>query len=315
MTDSGDGQVKTCCRVLIITVNYKGARTTEEFLRSAGCLKDFASAHLIVVENGSGDDSADTLRSIVAQFYNVELLESRENRGYFGAAKWALEHFRKSASCDPDWIIVCNNDITFKDDSFLTALLRRDSKTEHVIAPAIVTPDEIDCNPFLRERPSAFQLARFGFWQSNYYLMWFKQWLSPHVRGVRHRLHRRHLKASRTAIYAPHGAFLIFSHAYFERGGYIDDGFFLYAEEFSVAEICRRLGLSVTHDPELRVWHEAHQVTGRMCNRKTFEWGREGFKYAVMTYFSPSATVPSGTDSVSGPDFASGEAIRCEDLK
>jgi GT2 family glycosyltransferase len=89
-------------------------------------------------------------------------------------------------------------------------------------------------------------------------------------------------------IYAAHGAFLIFSRAYFEGGGYIDDGFFLYAEEFAVAEICRRLGLSVVHDPELRVIHSAHQSSGRMCTRTSFEQGKQGLDYALRTYFWPS---------------------------
>ena len=92
-------------------------------------------------------------------------------------------------------------------------------------------------------------------------------------------------------VYAAHGAFLIFSRSYFEAGGYIDDGFFLYAEEFSVAEICRRLQLRVLHDPDLRVWHYAHQVTGRMCNRTSFEWGRQGFEYALRTYFREDEAV------------------------
>jgi GT2 family glycosyltransferase len=139
----------------------------------------------------------------------------------------------------------------------------------------------------MRTRPSWFKLLRCRFWQSNYYLMWFKQWLSPYVRTARHHLNFRRpsLWAARTDVYAPHGAFLIFSRSYFEAGGYIDDGFFLYAEEFSVAEICRQLQLRVVHDPGLRVWHNAHGVTGRMCNRTTFEYGRQGFSYALRKYF------------------------------
>ena len=61
-------------------------------------------------------------------------------------------------------------------------------------------------------------------------------------------------------------SFLIFSRKFFEAGGFIDDGFFMYAEEFSVAEMCLRLGLPVIHDPDLRVRHEEGQTTGRMLS-------------------------------------------------
>jgi GT2 family glycosyltransferase len=282
--------------ILIITVNYKGADATERFLKSASELDGWDEPHLIVVENGSQDGSAEKLRPLIGEFANVELLESEGNRGYFGAAQWALQQYLARAQ-KPDWVVICNNDIVFDDPQFLAKLRQRDTACAQVIAPAIIArPTGIDCNPFMRTRPSRFKLLRCQFWQSNYYLMWFKQWLSPYVRTARHRLNfwrPMSLAATRTDVYAPHGAFLIFSQSYFEAGGYIDDGFFLYAEEFSVAEICRQLQLRVVHDPGLQVWHNAHQVTGRMCNRTTFEYGRRGFNYALRKYFLEPKPVKS----------------------
>jgi GT2 family glycosyltransferase len=273
---------------LIITVNYKGADATEGFLESVSTLEGSASTRILVVENGSQDGSVERLRPMVQRFGNVELLESPVNRGYFGGANWALQQY-KSRGHQPDWVIVCNNDITFDDRRFLSMLLQRDPGRGAVIAPAIIARQTgADCNPFLQQRPSRFQLLRYRFWQSNYYLMWLKQWLSPYVRILRHRRssQRRDSKPTESSlVYAPHGAFLIFSRTYFEAGGYIDDGFFLYAEEFSVAEICRNLNLQVIHDPGLRVLHDAHRVTGRMCNRDSYAQGRDGFKYALQKYF------------------------------
>lgn len=279
--------------ILVITVNFKGADSTEAFLKSASALEGFALARIIVVENGSHDGSAERLRPFIQKFANVELMESPLNRGYFGAANWALQRYLARAD-KPTWIIVCNNDVVFDDRQFLVNLLQRDPATVQVIGPAIVArPTGIDCNPFLRERPSPFKLFRYRLWQQNYYLMWFKQLLSPYVRSARHRIYfwrRSSGIHGRSQVYAPHGAFLIFSRSYFEAGGYIDDGFFLYAEEFSVAEICRKLRLSVVHDPDLRVSHDAHRVTGRMCNRTTFEYGRQGFEYALRKYFHATTT-------------------------
>ena len=276
-------------RILIITVSYKGAESTEGFLRSASYLEGFSESHVIVVENASNDGSAERLRSFINQFPNVELLESAQNRGYFGAASWALKQYAARSS-QPDWTIVCNNDIQFNNCQFLAKLLQIDTENAGVIAPSIIElPVGVDCNPFMRGRPSLFKLLRCKFWNSSYYLMWFKQWLSPYVRSLRHRLFRERVPTQTPGpVYAPHGAFLIFSKLFFESGGYIDDGFFLYAEEFAVAEICRRLNLPVIHDPRLRVWHNAHAVTGRMCNRNTFQYGREGLNYALRTYFFPA---------------------------
>lgn len=274
---------------LIITVNYKGADATVRFLESAAQLECFAKAYVLVVENGSQDGSAERIRSAAKRFANVELLESPVNRGYFGAANWALQQYSGRANM-PDWVVICNNDIIFDDRHLLAKLFQRYPERAGVIAPAIIAQQTgADCNPFLRERPSEFQLLRYRFWSANYYLMWFKQWLSPYVRKLRFHLSWKRLaqqSVQRTTVYAPHGAFLIFSRKYFEAGGYIDDGFFLYAEEFSVAEVCRHLALPVVHDPELRVLHDAHLVTGRMCNRVSFVQGRDGLNYVLRKYFS-----------------------------
>jgi GT2 family glycosyltransferase len=273
--------------VLIITINYRGADSTALFLESASKLECFDAAHLLVVENGSGDGSVERLRAVIAGLRNVELLESRQNRGYFGGAKWALQQYL-ARGVRPDWIIVCNNDILFDDRQFLSKLLQREPENAQVIAPAIIARlTDLDCNPFLRKRLTSFQLWRYQFWYSNYYLTWLMKLLSPYVRILRHYFYFGRSKpqwGTPARIYAAHGSFLIFSRSYFDAGGYIDDGFFLYAEEFTVAEICMRLGLRVVYDPDLRVWHYGHQATGRRLNRNTFEHTKRGLDYALGKY-------------------------------
>jgi GT2 family glycosyltransferase len=285
--------------ILLITVNYKGSGSTEVLLKSASKLQGFSRVHLIVVENGSGDGSAEKLRPIVEQLDNVELLESAQNLGYFGAANWGLKQYCSGAEM-PEWVIVCNHDITFDDPQFVLNLLQRNPASAQVIAPAIVARTTgIDCNPMLRHRPSRFKLWRYRAWNYNYHCMRFKHWLSPYVRRTRHRLYwwrRRSNLAGPTPVYAAHGAFLIFNRSYFDAGGYIDDGFFLYYEEFSVAEICRRLGLTIVYDPTLQVWHAAHQSTGSTCTRTMFEHGRQGLEYALQRYLLVSHSTPATRD-------------------
>jgi len=274
--------------VLLITVNYRRADSTAQFLESASALEGFRAVHVLVVENGSADGSAEKLRPIVARFGNVELLESSVNLGYFGGANWALQQYLAKAP-QPDWVIVCNNDILFDQRDLMLRLLDRDPRTVGVVAPAIVASGTgADCNPFLYERPSAWQVLRYRFWISNYYCAALQQLLSPYVRILRHQLNswlRKPPSGQYGPVYAAHGSFLIFSRAYFESGGYIDDGFFLYAEEFTVAEICLRLGLTVSYDPSLRVSHDAHQATGRWPNRAICKHAKQGLNYAFQKYF------------------------------
>ena len=278
-------------KVLIITVNFRQAECTRQFLDSASRLESFAGCNVLIVDNNSEDGSISRIRQTIPEFRNVELLPSSQNRGYFGAARWALDQYLERHSL-PGWVAVCNNDIEFDDPLFLVNLFEKDPASTGVIAPSIISGlTEHDANPSLRKRPSAFRMLRYRLWLANYYAMWFKQWLSPTVRKIRH-TKTRHPTSRGTAagqagnqqIYAPHGSFVIFSRKFFETGGFIDDGFFLYAEEFSIAEMSIRLRLPVIHEPTLRVRHKEGQSTGRMLSRESYLHQLNGFRYALARY-------------------------------
>ena len=148
---------------VLITVNYRTADSTIRFLQSISQLDAFDQNLLIVVDNASGDGSANQIRGNLGGSANRLFLESNVNRGYFGGAKWALEKAVGTGSL-PDWVIISNNDITFQDKQFFTKLFRRDPQALGVLAPAIVSRlTGIDSNPFLRKRPTPWQVFPFRF--------------------------------------------------------------------------------------------------------------------------------------------------------
>src|SRR5713101_8614463 len=106
----------------IVTVNYRGATDTLKFLESLRHLKGFPGVDVTVVDNSSGEDSPSKIRAEISNLGNVRLLESGKNRGYFGAAKWAVQEYLDAGKSLPNWIIVCNNDILIEDQDFLVKL-------------------------------------------------------------------------------------------------------------------------------------------------------------------------------------------------
>src|SRR5205823_702439 len=95
------------------------------------------------------------------------------------------------------------------------------------------------------------------------------------------------------SIYAPYGAFFIFSRKYFDAGGYLDENLFLYGEEISVGEICRSLQLPVIYEPSLCVLHNEHQSTGKRINRFSYECQKAALQYVMSRYLSGSRRVPN----------------------
>lgn len=275
-------------RVLIITINFRRPECTIAFLQSAARLDDFGSCCVIVVDNNSGDDSVARIQREMKRFDNVAVLASPENRGYFHAAKWVLESFL-SENSTPEWVVICNNDILLDHRSLLADLSAHDPNSVGVLAPAVISErTSLDSNPMIAKKPGRIRILRYRFLLSNYLIARFTQQTVPVVRKLRYLL--RGLtggnKSGLRQIYAPHGAMLIFSRSFFQRGGSIDDGSFLFGEEIGVAETCCRIGLPIVYDPRLRVLHKDNQTTGRTLTRETYQHQKRGLQYAISNYLS-----------------------------
>lgn len=288
-------------KVLIITINFRHADCTLRFLKSISAIEGFAHSHLVIVDNNSDDGSVRRIRDAIQGCNNVELGASTQNRGYFGGARWALNRYLVDNPL-PQWVIICNNDVVLDDSQFLEKLIKTDPMNVGMVAPSILSRlTGHDANPSIQRRPSAFRMLQYRLWFSSYYAMWMKQWLWPFVRKARKRFRRRQPVSNgdvKKLIYAPHGAFFIFSRQFFEAGGFIDDGTFLYGEEFLVAEMCGRLCLGIVHDPSLRLWHAEGTTLGRMLTRETFQHQRDGFRYALSRYKNGYTELPSPLPSL-----------------
>lgn len=282
-------------KATIVTVNYKSGLSTLEFLDSLSQTKAFSEITVVIADNSSGEEDLLSLRQEISQLSNVELLVSAVNRGYFGAAGFALEHYLAQGRELPDWVIVCNHDVLIEDPDFFSKLFSHDPMAAGVIAPRIqVPPSRADQNPFLRHRPSRFRWWVFRFAKSSYGMALVWDWMSRQKKALRSSGAMLDPVAGKThdlpsqPIYAPHGSFLIFSRRYFEKGGYFDGSLFLYGEEISVAEICRSLDLPIIYEPSLRVFHNEHRSTGRIISRTSYEREKNALRCVTSRYLRRS---------------------------
>jgi len=102
--------------VAVIIVNWNGVADTLEVLRELEGI-DGPSLRIIVVDNGSSDDSVDVLRRDAP---HVELVETGENLGFAGGNLAGLRH--ALAGGDFGWVLLINNDVAV-DKGFLPPLL------------------------------------------------------------------------------------------------------------------------------------------------------------------------------------------------
>ena len=282
--------------MLILCVNYKNDAETGAFVRTAIDLP--CRAENIVVVSNSPAEETETLTSL-RDIQGVQVLFPERNLGYFGAAAHALSSYLGAHSL-PDWIIVCNTDIEFPDPEFFCKLAELYIKDP----PAVIGPDILlvsrngrpsshaHQNPHLSMRPNPRKMRLLAAVFGNYFIYAGYEFLSSlryAVTNIVARARRRtmvEVAAERPReIYAPFGAFIVFHRRYFEAGGHLNYGSFLFGEEIFIAETARRLGMTIVYDPRLRLCHREHGAMLNAPSRQIAGYAAQSACYLAHTYF------------------------------
>jgi len=245
--------------ILTICVNYLNEEDTLSFVNELINLKGYEDGIVIVVVNGEGSQKLKFLKH-----EKIIIKYPEKNLGYFGGANWAFQEYLKNNPL-PNWVIVSNTDISFKDKDFFLKLKKyKETNNLGVIAPNIelVTKSVLPStykyqNPYMRFplNKTKIKILRII---SKYYLLYSLYEICSSLKYVMlNKLYNVKITEP-IEIYAPFGAFIIFHRNYFEKGGNLNYKNFLYGEEIFVAETCRKLGLKIIYDPHLEIFHYEH---------------------------------------------------------
>lgn len=270
----------------VICVNYRSSQAAIEFVGDLLAQDNLDRLEIVVVDNSAHETAG--LR-LPYQHKNLRILTPSSNLGYFGGADFG----GRQLGAQPEWLAVSNPDMRMPGRSFFSDLFSdHPSGGTAVVSPRIVSTDGFDQNPFMPRRPSSVRMHLYK-WLFRYHQSTLAyEILSAQKQRLRTLLgHGRNhgdlstseLKPRR--IYAPHGSFILFHRSYFEAGGTLRYGTFLFGEEFFVAETARRLGLDVVYDPRLRLIHGGRASRGALPDRKISRHIREASKYLADTYF------------------------------
>jgi GT2 family glycosyltransferase len=92
----------------LVVLGYKNfSKTTQDCLESLARWFDDSEIEVLVVDNGSPDDSAAQTTQWCSAHPQVKLLLSEANRGFAGGMNWGASHALG------DWLLLVNNDTVF----------------------------------------------------------------------------------------------------------------------------------------------------------------------------------------------------------
>ncbi|HSS10554.1 MAG TPA: glycosyltransferase family 2 protein [Acidimicrobiales bacterium] len=244
--------------VSAVVVNYNAGLVLAECVAS---LRADGVAEVVVVDNGSRDDSLATLRQRDA---DTVWTEADENLGYGRAANLGAR------ACHGRYLLVCNPDVVVRPGtvSALVARLDRDLGAG-IVGPRLVNADGT-LYPSARTFPSLGDALGHGllglFWPGNRFSRRYKLLDWDHTE-------------TRVVDWVS-GAFLVVRRDVWDGIDGFDPGYFMYMEDVDLCWRASRAGWQVVYEPSAQVVHLQGLCTDRRPYRMILAHHRSLWRFA-----------------------------------
>jgi GT2 family glycosyltransferase len=229
-------------RLTVIVLNWNGYEDTAALLPTlARCrVPEGWSAHVLVVDNGSTDRSADRLRTA---FPDVEVLALEENRMFAGGNNAGLIHALEHGA---DAIMLINND-TEADPGLFEKLLLALGQDPRAGAAA----------PLIYHAPPTDRI-----WYAGGSCVPALGWTAH--RGLRRKDRGQYREIEVTGYLT--GCCLLAPRSVWEKVGLLDVGYHIYAEDADWSLRARAAGYRLLFVPTARLWHKVSSSSGGASN-------------------------------------------------
>ncbi|MGA2019607.1 MAG: glycosyltransferase family 2 protein [Candidatus Sulfotelmatobacter sp.] len=240
-------------QVVCIVLNWNGWKDTLDCLKALEeCT--YPNLMVVVVDNGSTNDSVDRIRSARP---DIQLLESEENLGFAGGnnigIRYALTH-------DADFIWLLNND-TKAAPGALSALVAKALTDEGIGAVASIC--------YYADAPSMVQA-----WAGSRVNLWIgygRLSTEPQRDNWFHSLNGTSMLVARRSI---------------EDAGLLDEGFFLYWEDTEFCLRLRKKGWRIAAAPDSHVLHKVNASSGG--NKLMLDRYQTASGLRLLRFYSPA---------------------------
>lgn len=217
-------------KVAIIALNWNGRDDTLACLDSLSQL-NYPDYEIIVVDNGSSDDS---VAAVHAAYPQVTLIETGDNLGFVGGNNAGLERAR---AIKADYALLLNND-TEVEPNFLRLLVEAAESDPKVgmVGPMI----------YYFDRPQVI-------WSAGGAIDWDKG--ATHMMGL-DEIDSGQFGDSYRPVDFVTGCALLIKMPLVEQVGMLDPRFFAYYEETEWCARVSRTGFKILHVPQAKIWHK-----------------------------------------------------------
>lgn len=211
-------------------------------------LKNY-SFQLVVIDNGSTDNSVEIFKKIQKKYNNIHLVINKTNLGFASGNNSAKSYFNTK------FVVFLNSDIIFTNNSIIKAIEYLDSNPEiGLVAPKLVLPNSCTQPSVFPPQTITNAIKEFWFGHKGYSLY------SP-------------TSDQPTEVWAIVGAVVILKTSFFKKIGMWNQKYFLYFEDLELCRQIRKYGKKIFYYPQSFLIHH-HGQSGTHITSSQNQWKR-----------------------------------------
>lgn len=263
-------------RLAFLILNFGTYEETTDCVSSIVEHVDTNDYKIVIVDNGSKDDSLNQLQSKYLSDARVDVISTGENLGFARGNNVGIKYINENYS--PDFVVVLNSDIELFQDELYARLLT-EYKHSHfgVWGPMmIIGSARCDDSPWAPMTLAQAQ-EQLAVYEKNYkqlkHLPYFSYRVVKKISSAfarRQKEQRKHEDFWRYQTDVElQGAFLVFSKEMFQHIKGFDPRTFLYYEEQLLYLAVKRTGMKMVYDPRYAVYHKDGVSTKKIKSSKS----------------------------------------------
>lgn len=262
-------------RLAFLILNFGTYEETTDCVSSIVEHVDTNDYKIVIVDNGSKDDSLNQLQSKYLSDARVDVISTGENLGFARGNNVGIKYINKNYS--PDFVVVLNSDIElFQDELYARLLAEYEHSHFGVWGPMmIIGTARCDDSPWAPMTLAQAQ-EQLALYEKNYkqlkHLPYFSYRVVKKISSAfarRQKEQRKHEDFWRYQTDVElQGAFLVFSKEVFRHIEGFDPRTFLYFEEQLLYLAVKRAGLKMVYDPRYAVYHKDGVSTKKIKRSK-----------------------------------------------
>jgi len=231
-------------KIAIIVLNWKQPKLTIETIASVLKIKhDSFDYEIILVDNGSPDDSIKIFNKEYKNNKLVKILNTKSNLGYAGGNNFGIDYALKN---NFDFLTLLNNDVLV-DPNFLKELFK-ESDNHDILGPKIYFAPGFE---FHKDRYQKKDLGKV-IWSIGGQMDWDNVYGSNI--GIDQVDHGQFNKIINKVDFIS-GCCLMASRQVFEKNGKLDEKYFMYLEDVDFCQRAQKAGFKMACIPKSIIWH------------------------------------------------------------